>query len=186
MNSRNKSVQKGFQRIVFTTVKLFFCLSFPVGWIKKWKRRWLEHARQGEKIIITELSREQGRHKIQVGWMGVSIEVRLRGERSFQSQRKNTMGWEPFLKELSYFHIFLFSQSLWNIFSFFSFKLIWSCHKLRKKNPNFKILDHILNKKDYLILLICVLDTAFTKDDFSGSYHYFPIFKKNTKYIHIK
>ena len=50
------------------------------------------HARQGEKIIITELSREQGRHKIQVGWMGVSIEVRLRGERSFQSQRKNTMG----------------------------------------------------------------------------------------------
>ena len=52
----------------------------------------IEHARQGEKIIITELSREQGRHKIQVGWMGVSIEVRLRGERSFQSQRKNTMG----------------------------------------------------------------------------------------------
>ena len=36
----------------------------------------------------------KGRHKIQVGWMGVSIEVRLRGERSFQSQRKNTMGWE--------------------------------------------------------------------------------------------
>ena len=42
--------------------------------------------------------------------------------------------------------------------------------------------SQILNKKDYFILLICVLDTPFPKYD----YHYFYILKKNTRYIHIK
>ena len=79
--------------------------------------------------------------------MGVSIEVRLRGERSFQSQRKNTMGWEVFWMSFLIFTYFR-SYNRYEIYHhFFWLKLIWSRYKLCKKEPNFKILDNIVKKR---------------------------------------